>query len=89
MAYWLAIHGTALAQQGMPNKDENGGGQYVMSYFLVIMGVAVGLLVVCRASNRRDRANPRAMTKRELTSRTSRPRGVPHRGQTTARTPRT
>jgi hypothetical protein len=57
-AYWLAMHGNALAQPGMPTKPEPGSGQYVMSYFLVIMGVAVGLLVVCRASNRRDRAKP-------------------------------
>ena len=31
---------------------------YVMAYFLVIFGVALGMLFVCRSSNRRERARP-------------------------------
>lgn len=57
LAGWLAVHGTALAQ-GLPKKEDNGGGSYVFSYFLVILGVGLGMLLVCRASNRRDRARP-------------------------------
>ena len=60
LAGWLAVHGAAWAQEmAVPKKDEaGGGGSYIVSYFLVILGVAFGLLFVCRSSNRRDRARP-------------------------------
>ena len=54
---WLAVHGTALAAAA-PKKEDNGGGSYVLPYFLVILGVGLGLLLVCRSSHRRDRARP-------------------------------
>jgi hypothetical protein len=58
---WLAVHGTVLAQQP-PNKADSGGGGgggvYVASYAIVILGIALGLLLVCRPSRRRDRAKP-------------------------------
>jgi hypothetical protein len=57
LAGWIAVHGTALAQ-GLPKKEDNGGGSYVLPYFLVILGVGLGMVMVCRASNRRDRARP-------------------------------
>jgi hypothetical protein len=60
LAGWLAVHGTAaaqVAQQGQ-KKQEAEGGSYVLAYGLVILGIALGLLVVCRSSRRRDRAKP-------------------------------
>jgi SNF family Na+-dependent transporter len=57
MACWLAVQGMALAQ-GLPKKEDNGGGSYVLPYFLLILGVGLGMLLVCRASHRRDRARP-------------------------------
>jgi hypothetical protein len=59
MTGWLAVHGTALAQ-GAQNAGDTGGGPYVVSYALVLLGVGLGMLLVCRASRRRDRAKPEA-----------------------------
>jgi hypothetical protein len=70
MVTWLAVGGFALAQQaapapgapgrpGMgPNAQKNDGGEYVTSYALVLAAVGLGVLLVCRTSNRRDRARP-------------------------------
>ncbi len=58
---WLSIHGFALAQAAKQAEKESsttGGGAYVMAYGLVILGTTLGLLFVCRSSNRRDRARP-------------------------------
>jgi hypothetical protein len=57
MAGWLAVHGTALAQP-QQQKTETGVGSYVMSYALVILAIALGMLALCRPSRRRDRARP-------------------------------
>src|ERR1017187_5948593 len=53
---WLAVSGVALAAPPEPPKQEVGSGVYVMLYFLVIFGIAIGMLCVCRPCNRRDRA---------------------------------
>ncbi len=42
---------------GQANPAEPAG-NYVLSYFIVLMCIGLGLLVVTRASNRRDRARP-------------------------------
>jgi hypothetical protein len=56
---WLVAHGTTLAQgvakANPPKSDSN---SYVFSYSIVLFGVAVGLILVCRPSHRRDRARP-------------------------------
>lgn len=54
---WLAMHGAALAQAANEKKD-SGSGSYVASYAIVLLGVGLGLLLVCRATHRRDRARP-------------------------------
>lgn len=56
-ASWLALDAAALAQAQQPSAEPQGG-SYVLSYFLVLLAVGLGLLVVCRASHRRDRAKP-------------------------------
>jgi D-alanyl-lipoteichoic acid acyltransferase DltB (MBOAT superfamily) len=60
LAGWLAVYGVALAQAQQPKKDEPqlNSSTYVMAYILVLFGVALGLLLVCRSSNRRERAKP-------------------------------
>ena len=57
MAGWLAVHGTALARQAK-EETEGGSGSYVAPYAIVLLGVGLGLLLVCRASRRRERARP-------------------------------
>jgi hypothetical protein len=59
LAGWLTLHGVAWAQ--LPKKEEGpklNSSTYVMAYMLVIFGVALGILLVCRSSNRRERAKP-------------------------------
>ena len=60
LAGWLAVRGVALAQaqQDKPKQEDSGSGEYVLAYFLVILGIALGMLLLCRSSNRRDRARP-------------------------------
>jgi len=54
---WLATSGVALAAPPKEElKPEVGSGVYVMLYFLVIFGITLGMLCVCRPCNRRDRA---------------------------------
>ena len=57
---WLTVYGAALAQaKATPVKGESINSEvYVLAYFLVIFGIALGTLIVCRSSNRRERARP-------------------------------
>jgi hypothetical protein len=59
---WLSLYGPALAQVVMKKEESKssttGTGSYVLAYGLVILAIALGLLVVCRSSGRRDRARP-------------------------------
>lgn len=60
---WLLIHGAALAAPPQPNQGAagsatTGSGAYVMSYLLIVLSITLGMLFVCRSSNRRDRARP-------------------------------
>ena len=54
---WLAVHATALAQAANEKKS-NGSGSYVASYAIVLLGIGLGMLLVCRSSHRRERARP-------------------------------
>jgi hypothetical protein len=59
---WFILYGTAWAQaqRGQIGKKEEAaaGPVYVIQYALVILCVGLGLFIVCRSSNRRDRARP-------------------------------
>ena len=57
MTGWLAVHGAVLAQ-GPEKKVDGNAGSYVLPYAVVILGIALGMLCVCRSSGRRDRARP-------------------------------
>ncbi|NQU20650.1 MAG: hypothetical protein HQ567_05155 [Candidatus Nealsonbacteria bacterium] len=53
---WLAVYAPALAQAKPEEEEEGGSGNWMMSYGLVLLGIVLGMLVVCRSSHRRDRA---------------------------------
>jgi hypothetical protein len=59
-ACWLTVHTAALAQVVAKKESSSttGTGPYVMAYLLLIFAIALGMLVVCRSSGRRDRARP-------------------------------
>jgi hypothetical protein len=46
--------------EGAPEKSTGGASIWVWAYILVILGIALGMLVVCKSSGRRDRAKPEA-----------------------------
>ena len=52
---WTAAYSTALAQA---SEEKGSKEKWVLAYFLVIMGLSLGMLVVCRSSRRKDRARP-------------------------------
>jgi H+/gluconate symporter-like permease len=63
LAGCLIDHAAALAQPpGTKPTPVAGEGVnstvYVMAYFVVIFGIALGMLFVCRSSGRRERARP-------------------------------
>jgi hypothetical protein len=51
-----------------PNAQRKDSGEYVTSYALVLAGVGLGLLLVCRTSNRRDRARPEQYEESKVTA---------------------
>jgi hypothetical protein len=71
LAGWLAVHGAALAQAPQAPAKAQGGANinsmtYVMAYGVVILGIVLGMLFVCRSSNRRDRAKPEQFAESSL-----------------------
>jgi len=54
-AVWLAATTQALAADAPPKAEEGSLTDYTLSYMVVIMGIVLGLLVVAKASSRRDR----------------------------------
>ena len=54
---FAATHGIALAKAA-EEKEDGGGGAWVLSYALVLLGIGLGMLVVLRSSRRKDRAKP-------------------------------
>jgi len=69
--FWLSIHGTVLAKKLVNplNPNEEPEASWTMGYFLGLMGIALGMLVVCRSSRRRDRAKPEEYTEAKFASR--------------------
>jgi hypothetical protein len=60
LACWLYLFGVVLAQPPQPKavEKDTGSSVYVWCYLIVVLGIALGMLFVCRPSNRRDRARP-------------------------------
>jgi hypothetical protein len=59
---WLLSASFLIAKEGAAPTTEGGGdkGNWVFSYFLTGLSVVLGMLVVCRASSRRERVRPEA-----------------------------
>lgn len=56
---WLAMEGLVWAQNAAPAEGGSGGRNlYLASYFIVLLGIFLGLVVVCNPSRRRDRPKP-------------------------------
>jgi hypothetical protein len=56
---WFTSASAIFAKEGSTESGSQGG-TWVFSYFIVGLGVVLGMLVVCRSSNRRDRLKPEA-----------------------------
>jgi hypothetical protein len=54
---WIAVDGVAWAgeSEGGGGGDTLGAQRYLLSYFVVILSVGLGMLLVCRSARRRDR----------------------------------
>jgi len=63
---WAAVCGRALAQPDTGEKKGGGATSWTTSYFLVVLAIGLGLLVVLRSSRRRDRTKPQAYSKLQL-----------------------
>ena len=58
---WLLFTSPLLAKEGTTSTSEiSGEGSWVFPYFLTGLAVVLGMLVICRASTRRDRVRPEA-----------------------------
>jgi len=72
LAGWLAFYRAAFAAQaapaGLPKQEDNGGGSYVLPYAIVLLGIGLGMLFVCRSSNRRERAKPEQYEESKITT---------------------
>jgi len=62
LACWLTLHGTAWAQKPTPEAEGGGATSFLLPYFMVILFVGLGVFLVCRPSQRRDRARPEDYT---------------------------
>jgi hypothetical protein len=57
VACWAALYGTALAKKPEAVEEPKGSGMgWTVSYALVLLGVALGLIAVLRPGKRRERA---------------------------------
>jgi hypothetical protein len=71
LAGWSIVYGTAFAQGYAPDRlaqPKKEPGEFVTSYALLLAVVGLSLLLVCRTSNRRDRARPEQYAESKLTS---------------------
>lgn len=59
-ALWLAMYGHLFAaKQKAVEKPSESSQTWVFPYFVVLMAVGLGMLVVCRSSRRTERAKPK------------------------------
>jgi presenilin-like A22 family membrane protease len=65
-AVWLVVATQALAAELPVKKPEGSMNDYMLSYLVVILGVVLGLLVVAKTSNRRDRDRPAGYVEKNI-----------------------
>jgi hypothetical protein len=66
-AWLVAATQTLAADPPAPAPADNGSGDYVLSYLVVILGIVLGLLVVAKSSARRDRDRPAGYVEKDFT----------------------
>ncbi|MFC1597420.1 hypothetical protein ACFL5Q_05715 [Planctomycetota bacterium] len=54
-AVWMIVQGIAQAAEEAGGSGGGGAQSYVLSYFLLILCIGLGLLFVCRSARRRDK----------------------------------
>jgi hypothetical protein len=57
IAGWLLSSSILFAKDATPSES-SGQGSWVISYSLLLLGLVLGMLPVCRSSTRRDRVRP-------------------------------
>ncbi len=60
--FWAAGAAQVFAKDAGPVSGAVGGGAWVWAYMIVLLFVALGLIVVCKSSGRRNRAKPEVYT---------------------------
>jgi len=69
-AAWLIATAQALAAAPPPINKEGGGddfeGAYLLAYMVVVLGIVLGMLVVAKTSNRRDRDRPAGYVEKNI-----------------------
>ena len=67
LAVWLVAATRVFAQEPPTVKSADGGmTEYMLSYLVVILAIVLGLLVVAKASNRRERERPAGYVEKNL-----------------------
>ncbi len=64
-AVWLLATTQALAADP-PKPAEGSATDYTLSYMVVLLGMVLGLLVVAKGSNRRDRERPAGYVEKKI-----------------------
>jgi hypothetical protein len=62
----LLLASPLFAKGGSTTTEGGGEGSWVFSYFLTGLSIVLGLLVICRASTRRDRERPEGYTENKV-----------------------
>lgn len=67
-AVCILVASSALAQPNTPatSGGSGSGTEYVLPYMVVILSLVLGLMVVARGSNRRDRERPAGYVEKKL-----------------------
>ncbi len=65
LAFWASVAARAWARRRTPEvkKEE---GSFLMSYALVVLGIGLGMFVVCRSAKRRERDKPEQYGEKKL-----------------------
>ncbi len=58
LACWAAAGGYAPAQLPEPPRNQGAAFEYPVAYFFVALAMALGLLILLRPNNRRERERP-------------------------------
>ena len=67
---WINVQGLAFAAEDSGGGASGGGGAaWVLPYFFVILCIGLGMFVVCRGANRKERARPEQYEKISLIDR--------------------